>query len=77
MVLSLNSDGANPVAAGQAKREHPRNWLCQAAGCAPLRGDSATRSEQETGVVGYGRDMRQVVGSSATSGAMSLMTRKP
>ncbi len=19
-------------------REHPRNWLCQAAGCAPLRG---------------------------------------
>ncbi len=40
------------AAAEQAMRVHPRNWLRQAAGCAPWRGDRpAERSEAgQTGV---------------------------
>ena len=36
------------MAAEQAKPVRPWNWLCQAAGCAPLRGyGSTSRSEDD------------------------------
>jgi hypothetical protein len=34
---------------GAAKPGMPWNWLCQAAGIAPLRGEVATRSAHATG----------------------------
>jgi len=42
--LTVKSMSANSTKPGM-----PWNWLCQATGIAPLRGEAATRSEQATG----------------------------